>query len=316
MDLLIVPLGTDEADSLTLAELDTLVASSRVFFERPDHPLRQRLDAAGVATAPLTDLPPAAGASVVCEPVSAHIKGWVREGARVVTMSDRSPDALTRAYGSYVSRRAATSFASLVEVMARLRGEDGCPWDREQDHGSLTVHLQEEAHEVIDAIESGKLGRELEDELGDLLLQVVFHAQMAADAGRFDIGGVVDAIVAKLIRRHPHVFGEVSVSGAVEVLQNWEAIKEGERAGAEDSRIPPGLPALLTAYKTQKRAARRGLSIGPDEARSKATLALEDDPDEETIGEALFWAVALARSAHIDPEGALRRATARFTGSL
>ncbi len=314
--MLIVPLGIDEADSLTLAEMDALTESERVLFERPDHPLRDRLDAAGVATAPLADLSVEDGVTIVCDPDSARVKGWARDGAQVATMANSSPDALTRAAGSYASRRAATAFASLVEVMARLRGDDGCPWDREQDHRSLTVHLQEEAHEVIDAIESGKLGPELEDELGDLLLQVVFHAQMAADEERFDIGGVIDAIVAKLVRRHPHVFGEVSVSGSGEVLHNWEVIKEGERGGAEDSRIPPGLPALLAAYKTQKRAVRQGVSIGVDEARSKASIALGEDPDEETVGEALFWTVAMARSAHIDPEGALRRATARFTSTL
>ncbi len=314
--MLVVPLGVDESGSLTVAELDALTGCSRVLFERPDHPLRERLQRAGVITAVLQVPDESSDAGVVCEPSSSLMADWARGGARVVTIAPGSPDPLTRARGAYVSRRAASAFASLVEVMARLRSVDGCPWDREQDHRSLTVHLQEEAHEVIDVIESDKSGPELEDELGDLLLQVVFHAQMAADDGRFDIAGVADAIVGKLVRRHPHVFGDVSVSSSGEVLENWEAIKADERAGGEESRIPVGLPALLAAYKTQKRAMGKGVSIGADEARTKATAALSEGADENSIGEILFWVVALARSAHIDPEGALRRATVRFSKSL
>jgi MazG family protein len=200
--------------------------------------------------------------------------------------------------------------------MARLRSEDGCPWDREQTHESLKVHLLEEAHEVIDAIDVGHTGAELEEELGDLLLQVAFHARLAAQEDRFDLADVADAIVAKLIHRHPHVFGTTEVSSAGEVVRNWEALKAEERRGEEQdpfASIPRALPALLTAHKTQKRAARFGFA--PDEAEARARLrgALDGETD---LGEALFWLVALARVRGVDPEGALRKATVRFRESL
>jgi XTP/dITP diphosphohydrolase len=113
--------------------------------------------------------------------------------------------------------------------MARLRSSDGCPWDREQSHASLVPHLLEEAGEVLEAIQAGEVGEALEDELGDVLLQVVFHAQLAADDGRFDIEGVGNAIVAKLVRRHPHVFSDTIVAGADDVIRNWDAIKATEK---------------------------------------------------------------------------------------
>ena len=137
----------------------------------------------------------------------------------------------------------------LVRVMARLRGPGGCPWDLEQTHSSLAHHLLEETHEVLDAIDRGDRER-LREELGDVLLQVVFHAQMAADDGAWDLDDVARGIVEKLIRRHPHVFGEVEVSGADEVLVNWERIKaeeKGPRALEDD--IPETLPALARAAK-------------------------------------------------------------------
>jgi XTP/dITP diphosphohydrolase len=133
-----------------------------------------------------------------------------------------------------VIRRAQARLGELVAVMARLRSEDGCPWDREQTHVSLVPHLLEEAHEVLEAIETGEFEEALEDELGDVLLQVVFHSQLAADDARFDVEGVAAAIVAKLVRRHPHVFSDVIVSGADEVVTNWHAIK------AEEKRLRKG----------------------------------------------------------------------------
>ncbi|MGE5506972.1 MAG: nucleoside triphosphate pyrophosphohydrolase [Chitinophagales bacterium] len=149
----------------------------------------------------------------------------------------------------------------LVGIMARLRGENGCPWDREQTHESLKPYVIEEAYEVWDAIDEGD-PEKLCEELGDLLLQVVFHAQLAAERGEFDMNDVAEVISAKLIRRHPHVFGEVEVEGVSDVLRNWEAIKRGER-GAKDRKsvldgVPKHLPALLTAQKMQGKAARAG----------------------------------------------------------
>jgi len=142
--------------------------------------------------------------------------------------------------------------------MHRLRSPGGCPWDREQTHQSLARHLLEEAHETLEAIDSGDQGR-LREELGDLLLQVVFHAEMAMEEGSFDIDDVAEGIVTKLIRRHPHVFGDVSVDSASEVLVNWERIKAEEKGEHPvDEEIPATLPALARAAKVQRRAAGYG----------------------------------------------------------
>ena len=208
----------------------------------------------------------------------------------------------------------------LIRVMARLRGPGGCPWDAEQDHRSLARHLLEEAHEVLDAIDSGDPAR-LRDELGDLLLQVVFHAEMAREAGQYDMDDVAEGIVAKLVRRHPHVFGEVEVAGADEVLTNWEKIKADERGGRghlEDD-IPDTLPALARASKVQRRAAGFGFEWRTTEgAMAKLREEIEEladappDRAEDEIGDVLFAAAAVARRLGVDPESALRRTTNRF----
>jgi tetrapyrrole methylase family protein/MazG family protein len=214
----------------------------------------------------------------------------------------------------------------LVRVMARLRGPGGCPWDAEQDHRSLARHLLEEAHEVLDAIDGNDDDR-LRDELGDLLLQVVFHAQMAADEGRWDVDDVAEGIVAKLIRRHPHVFGDVSVSGADEVLVNWERIKAEEKGTAErpaevEDDIPATLPALARASKVLRRAAGWGFEWRTTEGALSALreeigeLERAADPDnaEEEVGDVLFATVGVARRLGVDPETALRRTVRGFAG--
>jgi len=216
----------------------------------------------------------------------------------------------------------------LVKVMARLRGPGGCPWDREQDHRSLARHLLEESHEVLEAIDGGDPER-LRDELGDVLLQVVFHAQMAAEAGTFDVDGVAEGIVGKLVRRHPHVFGDVEVGSSAAVLVNWERIKADERgdrgdrgdaAPPLDDDIPVTLPALARASKVQRRAAGWGFEW---RSREGAMEALREEVDElerasdprdaeEEIGDVLFATVAVARQLGVDPESALRRTTRGF----
>jgi len=152
-------------------------------------------------------------------------------------------------------------FDELARVMARLRAPEGCPWDREQTHRSLRPYFLEETYEALEAIDAEDWAR-LSDELGDVLLQIVFHAQLASERGDFDIDDVISGIVTKLHRRHPHVFGETSVSGADEVVDRWEQIKRGEsgcegRESALDG-IPDSLPALQRAHKLQRRAARAG----------------------------------------------------------
>lgn len=313
MPLLVVPAGPDDASDLTLAEWDALVARETVYFEGRDHPLASRLSDAGVNVVTGSDLPdPGDGtAALVVDPRSSWLLALARQGAEVSAGVATPPDPLTAAHGAYLSRRGAAALGSLGMVMARLRSVDGCPWDQQQSHESLRVHLLEEAYEVLDAIDRGELGHELEEELGDLLLQVAFHAQLAADDGRFDLAGVADGIVAKLIHRHPHVFGETSVETADEVVANWESIKKEEkkeRTKAFDG-IPAALPALLTAYKVQKRAA--ALGFRPDEAEARAAVR-DALAAEGATGEALFWLVVLARARGVDPEGALREATARF----
>jgi XTP/dITP diphosphohydrolase len=306
--LLVVPLAPEEAGSLTLGEWDALRACERVLFERTDHPLIERLRSEGVPAGPFDDEPDAShrGWALVADPGSPRIIELARAGARVTAGVAPTPDDLTAAHASPVARRGAAALGGLAAIMARLRSDDGCPWDREQTHESLKVHLLEEAYEVIDAIDRGENGKELEEELGDLLLQVAFHARLAEQEGRFDIADVADRIAAKLVHRHPHVFGETEVAGAHEVVRNWEAIKTEEKGRTTPFEgIPRSLPALLQAAKVQKRAA-----LHADE--SEARRRIEESLAADDVGDALFWLVALARARGIDPEGALHKAVGRF----
>jgi MazG family protein len=222
--------------------------------------------------------------------------------------------------GPVPSSRQGERLLDLVRVMARLRGPGGCPWDREQTHASLARHLLEETHETLDAIDAGD-GDRLREELGDVLLQVVFHAQMAADDGAWDVDDVAQGIVEKLIRRHPHVFGDVEVTGADEVLVNWERIKadeKGEKPLEDD--IPETLPALARASKVQRRAAGWGFEWRSVDSALQALkeevgeLETHTDADnaEQEIGDVLFATVSVARRLGVDPESALRRTVRGF----
>ena len=313
MPLLVVPLAPEEWDRLTLAEWDALGRRKRVLFEADDHPLFERLAAAGIDVVVRAEPPSATDddSAFIVDPRSPRVVTLAKEGAEVTSGIVPAPDPLTAAHGAYLSRTGTAALGSLALVMARLRSADGCPWDQEQTHASLRIHLLEETHEVLDAIDRGELGDELEEELGDLLLQVAFHSQLAADEDRFDLGRVAEGIVSKLIHRHPHVFGDRTVADANEVVRNWEAIKKDEkdRTGPFDG-VPAGLPALLAAFKIQKRAAALGFQPSPEEAKHRVAAALEAEPFDP--GETLFWIVALARAEGVDPEGALREATAAF----
>jgi tetrapyrrole methylase family protein/MazG family protein len=207
-------------------------------------------------------------------------------------------------------------------VQARLRAPDGCPWDREQTHRTLARHLLEETHELLEAIDAGD-DDAIRDELGDLLLQVTFHAQIAADEGRWDIDDVAAGLVRKLVHRHPHVFEGVEVADAEEVLVNWEKLKAEETGGRTnvDDDIPPSLPALARAAKVQRRAASWGFEWrSVDSALRALRDELEeladatDDPGhaEEEIGDVLFATVSVARKLGVDAESALRRTTRGF----
>ncbi|HEX3603803.1 MAG TPA: nucleoside triphosphate pyrophosphohydrolase [Steroidobacteraceae bacterium] len=215
----------------------------------------------------------------------------------------------------------------LLAIMARLRAADGCPWDRRQTFASIAPFTVEEAYEVADAIERGDLG-ELKSELGDLLFQVVFHAQMAQEAGEFDFDAVAGAICDKLTRRHPHVFGAGRPLSMAEQSAAWEDIKAAERAATADSAlhgVPNTLPALLRAYKLSKRAARVGFDFEHagqcadkvDEELAEVRAASRDGPGAspeifEEIGDLLFAAANLARKLEVDAEAALRAANAKF----
>jgi XTP/dITP diphosphohydrolase len=311
MPLLVVPLAPEETDLLTLGEWELLCARRRVYLERPDHPLAARLRARDIECGPFDDELSATDESValVADPSSPRVIELAESGADVTSGPAAAPDPAAAARGAPVVRRAAAALADAVVVMARLRSEGGCPWDLEQTHGSLKVHLLEEAHEVLEAIDAGDLGAGLEEELGDILLQVLFHSRIAEQEGRFDVAGVAEGLTAKLVGRHPHVFGDATVAGAGEVVERWETIKraEKERGGPFDD-IPRSLPGLLAAYKTQKRAASLGFSSGARDAADRARAAV----DAGDIGEALFWIVALARARGLDPETALLERLARF----
>jgi uncharacterized protein YabN with tetrapyrrole methylase and pyrophosphatase domain len=183
------------------------------------------------------------------------------------------------------SRRLAP-IRQLLEVMAALRAPDGCPWDREQDHQSLRSHAVEEVYELLDAIEAGD-DVEMAEELGDLLLQVVFHAQLARERGVFDFDAVCQNLVDKLVRRHPHVFGSVTVKDIDQVWANWESIKKAEKSGSKHERksaldgVPRHLPALMRSQKLVKKAAKAGLAemtkpsrVGSAAASRKAMAAV------------------------------------------
>jgi tetrapyrrole methylase family protein/MazG family protein len=208
----------------------------------------------------------------------------------------------------------------MIEVVEKLRAPGGCPWDREQTHASLRATLLEEAYEVLEAIDEKSADR-MREELGDLLLQVVMQATIAREAGEFDIGQVADAVREKLVRRHPHVFGSVKVSGAEEVVRNWEALKAREyaRESAMDG-VQRALPALQWAWSLQRRAA----SVGFDwqdaqgavekvaEEVSELGAAPTPEEKEEELGDILFSLVNVARKMGLNPEDALRGSAGRF----
>ncbi|MBI2704813.1 MAG: MazG family protein [Actinobacteria bacterium] len=235
-----------------------------------------------------------------------------------------APDHLTSLYVPTLAEPIAVEVQRFAELVVTLRRE--CPWDREQTHDSLKRHLLEEAYEVLDALdhvdpESGAGYEHLEEELGDLLFQILFHATLATEAGQFTLADVARTVHDKLYARHPHVFGEVPDGlqpggTAAQVAANWEQLKKAEkgRSSVFDG-IPDVLPALLYALKVQKKAATLG-ELGVDlPAPAKwdpVVFAARRSPSEKTIGELLFAVVSLARHAGVDPEAALRAAASRY----
>jgi tetrapyrrole methylase family protein/MazG family protein len=231
-------------------------------------------------------------------------------------------------------------FEKLVALQRRLRAVNGCPWDREQTHSTLRTYLIEEAYEVLDALESGEDAK-FAEEMGDLLLQIVFHSQIASEEGRFTVADVIREIHEKMVRRHPHVFGEKRAKDAAEVLKNWEQIKAEERraksgengqTGAKEAvksaslldGVSRGLPATLEGYQVTRKAARIGFDwadadgvlekMREEAAEVRHALGTKDTSKiEEELGDLLFAAVNLSRFLQVDPEIALKKANAKFS---
>ncbi|MGB2638473.1 MAG: nucleoside triphosphate pyrophosphohydrolase [Candidatus Acidiferrum sp.] len=230
-------------------------------------------------------------------------------------------------------------FEKLAAVQARLRAPEGCPWDREQTHASLRTYLIEEAYEVLEAMESGDDAK-FAEEMGDLLLQIVFHSQIAKEEGRFTVADVIREVHDKMVRRHPHVFGEKRAKDSAEVLKNWEQIKKEERRAAgkkngtsSEEKSTPGslmdgvsraLPAALEGLQLTRRAARIGFDwesiegvidkMSEEAGELRQALNSEDAArTEEEMGDLLFAAVNVARFLKVDPEIALKKANAKFS---
>jgi MazG family protein len=217
----------------------------------------------------------------------------------------------------------ATAFEKLVATIHRLRAPTGCPWDREQTHATLKPYLLEESYEVLEAIDQAQPDV-IKDELGDLLLQIVLHAEIASEKNQFCLADIADAISEKMIRRHPHVFADTAVTGVAQVWQNWEKIKKTEKLSEKQKSIldsvPQSLPALFRAGKLQKKAARVGFDW-PDlhGVIAKLTEEIKELEEAETkqdkieeFGDVLFSLVNVARRMDIDAEDALRMATTKF----
>jgi tetrapyrrole methylase family protein/MazG family protein len=257
------------------------------------------------------------------------------EEVRTVALADLDrdvrPDHLTTLLVDSGVSAAARELARLLGLAERLRRPGGCPWDADQTHHSLTRYLLEEAYEVVEAVEAvppdapagdGPEGayRALEDELGDLLYQVIFHAVLAEEAGAFDMADVARGIHDKLVRRHPHVFGDTDAETTSDVMRNWEQIKKDEKGATSIvAGITPGLPSLLYAHKLMRKAASVGLDPGGrDDALRRldailAELRTGDDQDlEARLGDLLAAAIVLARSGGVDAESALRGWAVRF----
>lgn len=221
---------------------------------------------------------------------------------------------------SSLDRKSSLDIESLHRIMARLRSPDGCPWDRAQTHETLRPYLIEEAYEVIDALEAGN-STELCEELGDLLLQIVFHAQLAEERNEFGLGDVIRSINEKMIRRHPHVFGAESATNSAEVHSRWEELKRAEGRGLFDG-LPKHLPALLRAQRVGEKVSNLGFDwaeIQPvvDKIREEldeleAEFGAEESRVDAELGDVLFAITNLARHLEVNAESALSGSTARF----
>lgn len=255
-----------------------------------------------------------------------HVVFIAREGnKKEERLIDFGNDELSNIFSLYVPALGeGTSLESFAEIVAHLRAPNGCPWDREQTHESLRKHLLEESYEAISAIDSGNFD-DMREEFGDLLLQVVLQSQIANEERQFNINQVIQGIHSKIVRRHPHVFGDLELDGVQGVLANWEKLKEKERGGKKEERglldgVPLALPALSQAQEYQDRAARVGFDWADVEGvLDKVREEIEEIKNAETnfelaseIGDLFFALVNVARWKHVDAESALRGTNMKF----
>ncbi len=257
-----------------------------------------------------------------------HVDGGKKKEEKVAELDEGNFSATTCIFVPALTE--GTAFESFHEIVAHLRAPDGCPWDREQTHQSLRTHLLEESYEALEAIDAGDFAS-MREEFGDLLLQIVLHAQIASEEGQFTMVDIVKGIHDKIVRRHPHVFGDVEVDGVKDVLTNWEQLKEKERRENEEEEggkkkeglldgVPLSLPALTQAQEYQDRAARVGFDwpeiegvldkVREEIEEIKAAQNLEEVTAE--LGDLFFVLVNLARWKKVDAESALRETNTKF----
>jgi tetrapyrrole methylase family protein / MazG family protein len=218
-------------------------------------------------------------------------------------------------------------FDSLVQVLKDLRGPEGCPWDKEQNHQTLTPYAIEEVHEMVEAIESG-VDADMQEELGDVLFQVVLHAQIANERQAFNIQDVIEGIVSKIVRRHPHVFSNTQVKNAGEVMQNWEAIKQEEKKNKPKNKalldVPKSLPALQRAHKIGEKTEKYKFDWSEVQSvlnqlkseiseLEEAIAQKNSEAIQHELGDVLFSAAQVSRHLNVEPESSLRLANNRFT---
>ncbi len=324
LDAVLAALGLDAVEGLLVLDADRLLQKGYGMLDPRVNTLiaqvDSRLKASGVKLALLELYPPSHGLRVVG---AAGMPGQRVEEVPLEEL-DREErfDHLTTIFLPALPEEGIYDFQRLLDVVARLRAPDGCPWDRKQTHESLARHMVEEAHEAVDAIRLGDWDH-LSEELGDLLLQVALHAQLASEQGTFDARDPLRLIVAKLLRRHPHVFGDVKLDTPEEVIARWENIKAEERGEPSVmDGLSEGLPALLHAFKLQTRAARVGFDweeaedvlpkLAEELRELEEALRRGGEGLEEELGDMLFTLVNVCRHYKVDPEIALRRSARKF----
>lgn len=342
--LLLVDTADELPGLLPLHAWSALMSSDLVIIGSSDHAFRPHLELAELRTervpersdqAALSRADLLGGLSPQLKASAEWVVDRVRESGEVAyLLAGTDGEAFTRTLGLeaaragvevevvfFGARPVGLPLLRLVNVMARLRGPDGCPWDHEQDHGTLARYAVEEVYELLEAIAADDAAA-ITEELGDVLLQVVFHAQVGAEQGRFDIDAVAAGIADKLQRRHPHVFGEVAVAGSADVVRNWEALKaeeKPERSGPFDG-VPSGQPGIALMADYQRRATKLGFAwadgdgpVGDVRDELEEFLAATTDSDRaDELGDLLAAVVGLAHWHGVDPELALRGSATRF----